>query len=569
MFSSSKFISFFALALILTIFFLNSCGIEKDEYGKKSDYQKLGHECSVSTDTIPPSLTSESPEDNSTYNSVDTTASVTFTEALATGSVTTNTSDTTCSGSFQLSSDNFSTCIKMSAAPEASNDNKTFTVTPASSLSADTTFKYRITSPIADTSCNVVASDNTSIIGFSTAPTGSGNIAGYVQDADGDDLSGVAVSFKILANDADTVGTAEGDTTSADNGSYSKSSLYLGIHNLAYSKTGYLGTDQTDTLETDGETLDVETVRLLSDSCTSGTMSGTITDAVSGNALSSVWMYYKSGMNNPRPSGCYWACGWKFLGATEDNGSWSLPSDRWSAYLDITTVAPGHYTIFAFKYLYYNDTFNVYSCGNQTNQDHSLSSELDPGMMRIILRWPETSPATGDDLDSHLEIPYLTPRVSGTDCDGGSDKDDKCHLWFRTNQDSAATYTGVSTTDYHNYTDIVSSGDWVTLDRDERDAPGFEVVTISKVRSGTYSYSVHNHQDRTAAIGDAESKILKKSRAKVRVFYNDGSKLWRKRFNVPNDNGTLWRVFTFDKDASGPFTRMKDMEIGVDRFDVY
>ncbi|MCH2287543.1 MAG: Ig-like domain-containing protein, partial [SAR324 cluster bacterium] len=152
MFSSCKFNSFFALVLILPIFFLNSCGIERSEYGKKSDYQKLGYTCPGFIDISPPTATSEIPTDNTTYNSVDTTVSVTFSEALATSSITTNTSDTTCSGSFQLSSDNFSTCIKMSADPVASNDNKTFTVTPASSLSADTTFKRRLTSPIADTS---------------------------------------------------------------------------------------------------------------------------------------------------------------------------------------------------------------------------------------------------------------------------------------------------------------------------------------------------------------------------------------------------------------------------------
>ena len=171
MFSSIKFISFFALVLSLPILFLNSCGIERSEYGLKSDYQKLGYTCPVSTDNSTPVSTSEIPADNTTYNSVDTTVSVTFSEALATSSITTNTSDTTCSGTFQLSSDNFSTCIKMSAAPVASDNNKTFTVTPASSLSADTTFKLRLTSPIADTSCNVLASDNTSIVGFSTSPS--------------------------------------------------------------------------------------------------------------------------------------------------------------------------------------------------------------------------------------------------------------------------------------------------------------------------------------------------------------------------------------------------------------
>ena len=296
MFSAIKFISFFALVLLLPILFLNSCGIEKSEYGKKSDYQKLGYTCPVAIDVIPPTFSSETPEDNTSYNSVTTTVQVIFNEAIATSSITTNTSDTTCSGSFQLSSDNFSTCIKMSAEPVASNDNKTFTVTPASSLSADTTFKRRLTGPIADTSCNVLASDNTSIVGFSTSPSGSGTIEGSVLMDNGSALSGVNVNYKLLANASDD-GTTEGDTTSIDNGTFSKDSLDLGIHTLTYSKTDYLDAEQTDTLETDGDTLTVETIRLLSDNCTEGTMSGTVTDAVTGSGISGVSLTYLPGMN--------------------------------------------------------------------------------------------------------------------------------------------------------------------------------------------------------------------------------------------------------------------------------
>jgi len=179
--------------------------------------------------------------------------------------------------------------------------------------------------------------------------------------------------------------------------------------------------------------------------------------------------------------------------------------------------------------------------------------------MIIVLTWPETDPATGVDFDSHLFIPY-TNCVLGADNDSGPNG--KCHLWFKTSSGgdgSTINYSGQSTADYHIYDNDL--GDYVTLDQDGRVAPGFETITISKVRSGVYSYSVKNFEDKSSAIDDSESTNFRKSRAKVKLRYNDGSKVHRKTFHVPNDNGTLWRVFTFDKDASGPFTRLKTLEI--------
>ena len=118
MFSLNKLTPFFTPVLIPLAFLLSSCS-ERSEYGKKSDYEKLGAACIATEDVTAPTVSSESPTDNSTYNSPATTVAVTFSENMATGSVTTNTNGTTCSGSFQLSSDNFTTCIKMSAAPVA------------------------------------------------------------------------------------------------------------------------------------------------------------------------------------------------------------------------------------------------------------------------------------------------------------------------------------------------------------------------------------------------------------------------------------------------------------------
>ena len=107
---------------------------------------------------------------------------VTFSESMDTSSITTNTSGTTCSGyTFQLSKcpsgvcgNAFGTngCVRMSAAPVASNDNKTFTIDPYSDL-ADPgdkeDFKIKVTTGAKDTSGNALndgLSDNESSNNF-------------------------------------------------------------------------------------------------------------------------------------------------------------------------------------------------------------------------------------------------------------------------------------------------------------------------------------------------------------------------------------------------------------------
>ena len=156
-------------------------------------------------------------------------------------------------------------------------------------------------------------------------------------------------------------------------------------------------------------------------------------------------------------------------------------------------------------------------------------------------------------------------------CDGNADADDKCHLNYRTQ------YPGAS---YIIYTDIVSTGDNVTLDKDHNNSsspqppPGDETITISKVRSGTYSYSVHNYTNKD----NSSITNLGQSGAKVKVIYcpvgADCSKeeaVVRKKFHVPNKNGTLWRVFTFNSSDSGGsgFTRVRAMTYESSRANVY
>ena len=374
----------------------------------------------------------------------------------------------------------------------------------------------------------------------------------------GSPFYGVSVSDALWGS---TVAT----TTSDSDGDFSQTSLALGRHSVTYSKSGYFDTNQTGLLETDGQTLDLEAVRMLQDNCTPGTMSGNVTNAVTGDNMSGVGLWYANGMNKDY----YIDGGFTYFGSTNDNGSWSLSKD------------PGSYTINIWKSGYYDEYVNVYACGNQPNQDSSMSEFLDEGEMRIILSWPKTNPETARDLDMHLYIPIIDIDASRTDdsgaCDGDSNKGDKCHLYYRTQQaaDNATNVTGVSTFDYHQYYDIVSSGDYVTLDKDDSSSsapPGDETMTITKVRSGTYSFSVHNLSDMDNTTDNFETN-LRRSRAKVKVFYCPvgtdcncnacpaAGNLVKKKFHVPNANGTLWRVFTFNSSDSGGsgFTRVREM----------
>jgi hypothetical protein len=170
--------------------------------------------------------------------------------------------------------------------------------------------------------------------------------------------------------------------------------------------------------------------------------------------------------------------------------------------------------------------------------------------MRIILRWPKTNPVTAIDLDAHLSIP-------------DNDSTGTFHLWNGAQ----------SGKDYY----IYGANDNVTIDKDHNrgtgSPPGDETITITKVRSGTYSFSVHNYTDMDNDTNDCcpnyKTNLLR-SNAKVKVFYNDEGTLVRERFYAPNREGTLWRVFTFDSSGSGSgFTRVDNMSYENTRTNIY
>ena len=376
----------------------------------------------------------------------------------------------------------------------------------------------------------------------------------------GSALSGVGVSDALWGS---TVATM----TSDSDGDFSQTSLSLGYHDVTYSKSGYLGLTLTELLETDGEILNLETVRLLEDNCTPGTMSGTITDAVTGDNMSGVELFYVRGKNKH----FMWWQG-TYFGETADNGSWTLPTPNcqddgryricgrnWDTEVisDITSATPaGWYTIQSNKSAYYRGYHDAEACGDKPDQNNSLSSFLNVGEMRIILRWPKTYPVTAKDLDAHLQIP---DNASST-----------FHVYYPT---SKKTFYYATNTNTCGSCSSDQLSDNVTVDKDHKQStgapPGDETMTISKVRSGTYSFSVHNYSDSDNDTLNYKTNFSK-SRAKVKVFYcpwgqpvpycNIEGSVVRKRFHAPSDNGTLWLVFTFSTSGSGHgFTRVDNM----------
>ena len=326
----------------------------------------------------------------------------------------------------------------------------------------------------------------------SATETGSGTIKGSVISYSGSNaLSGVSVSYALS-------GTTVGNAASTDSsGDFKKSSLETGTYTLSYSKDGYVDETQSSTLATENQTLTVEKLKMLSNNCSStSTISGKIRNSVSGAVVEDVVVSIRRGVN--KKSGNV---------VKSDNTS------NAGAY-SISSVAKGWYTAKTEKNGYSESTFNVVSCDNVTNQDSSISTTLSSTAMRIILSWPTGS--TAADLDSHMSIP--------------DNSSNPFQLYY------GLVGNGVKGEDFYSY----GTDDNATLDLDDSNAPGTETITITNVKSGNYSYSVHDYTNGYNK-DNASSTKLANSGASVTVYYKNKPTT----YNPPNSAGTHWTVFTF------------------------
>ena len=115
-----------------------------------------------------PSVTSTSPADTATGITANTPVIITFSMAMDKTSITTNSDDTTCSGTVQISFDNFATCVKMRSSI-STTDNKTFTLSANPSMGTFATHKIKVTTNAKSDTSVKLATDYSHATGFTTS----------------------------------------------------------------------------------------------------------------------------------------------------------------------------------------------------------------------------------------------------------------------------------------------------------------------------------------------------------------------------------------------------------------
>ena len=147
---------------LVSIFFLLSC----------SNPSNSTNNISSSDIDLSFSISSTTPTEASTGISRSTTISLTFDREIDNNTISTNYFTTSCTGAIQVSSDGFTTCVQMSGPPVSSNSNKTYTVTPAYSLSANTIYRIGVSkSNLRDTNGKGMYESWISPNGFQTSGT--------------------------------------------------------------------------------------------------------------------------------------------------------------------------------------------------------------------------------------------------------------------------------------------------------------------------------------------------------------------------------------------------------------
>jgi|ETNmetMinimDraft_8_1059916.scaffolds.fasta_scaffold21316_1 hypothetical protein len=187
---------YYWFVLIVSIAVLvSSCSSEEDSKTASSDNTTTSSGGSSTTDTTAPTVTSVSTTaDNQSSVSITDNITVIFSEAMDTTYVTTGTSDTNCAGTIRVSSDNFSTCVRMSAEPVSSNSNKTFTLDPYDNLTVSTTYKTRVTTGVKDTAGNTLSTQYETSSGFTTSSSSSSSSSSSIPSCSTYDIGSTAVS---------------------------------------------------------------------------------------------------------------------------------------------------------------------------------------------------------------------------------------------------------------------------------------------------------------------------------------------------------------------------------------
>ena len=194
------------ILIILSIIFsftVNSCSVKEEN---------------STTETTVPTVLSNYPADSASSVAPNTSLTVTLSKAMDTTTITTNTDNTTCYGSLQVSSDSFSTCVQMDTSPSATDSNKTFTLDPDSNLSYNTTYKVKVTTDVKDSAGNALASAYTHSTGFITSSTLDTTVPTVSSSSPADSATSIAANTSLTVTFSESMNTPTITTNSSGTG---------------------------------------------------------------------------------------------------------------------------------------------------------------------------------------------------------------------------------------------------------------------------------------------------------------------------------------------------------------
>jgi len=325
---------------------------------------------------------------------------------------------------------------------------------------------------------------------------GKGSLLGLVKDAETNapiKNARVELYNGITGTLVKTMYTASYRTAEILEGEFLVKDLPAGTYKMKVMATGYKAYEQNVNVVKSQRTVCEASLLIMRDSIAGdGTVSGTITNALTGGQVTGVSYKVRSGWDN--------VAGTALKSGTITGSSYSL------------TLAPGNYTIEFSKEGFVSVHKNiVIQSDRNTTANIAISPvsgiELDGNSFRVVLTWGETP----RDLDSHLYGRNSSGNVV-------------IHTWYN------------SKTHYD-----VSGNRIADLDLDDTTSYGPETSTVYTVdKTFTYSFYVHDYTNRD----NGTSMAMSNSGAQVRVY--SGETLIA-TFNIlQNREGTCWHVFDYD-----------------------
>lgn len=308
-----------------------------------------------------------------------------------------------------------------------------------------------------------------------SAPAATAVLRGIVRDGvTRNGVSGVTLNF------TGPNGLSAGSVQTGATGEYSIN-LPAGAVTATISLSGYVST-VLNAIAVANATVQADSVLFAQNQPGNGTISGRITNALTGQGLSGATLRLRAGVGVS--AGAIVA-----TATTTSTGDYTL------------SAVSGSYTVEIALVNFVTTYFVTVAVGGQTlsQQNSSISPVLTGNDIRIVLTWG-VSPS---DLDSHLTGPSGSGRF---------------HVYY-----SSRSATGA------------------ILDVDDVTSYGPETITISQFTSGTYRYSVHDYSNGGSSVSTAMSNV---SGAQVRVF--QGSTQIATFNVPSGRTGNLWTVFEID-----------------------